>query len=169
MSSCYVEFTHAGGSSLKRLDEFAKSVEDSKSLPAPQADKMLIEHFNAEQLSTFWWPSNNEAAETKKAWGEVPVFRVVAKSKPRDWDIYSLLDVIRQSEYQLLGVSPAGESRYRLEFAPAAYPFGGTDSLQRLTVAFGGHVIAVNDGTGREEAHEPERPQEQKSWWRFWR
>src|SRR5712671_45014 len=97
MSNCYVEFTHAGGPILKRLDEFVKSVQDSKNLPAPQADKMLIEHFNAEQLSTFWWPSNNEAAETKKSWGEVPVFRVVAQSKPKDWDIYSLFDVIRQS------------------------------------------------------------------------
>ncbi len=165
--SCYVEFTCCDDSRVVKLREFIASVEANKNLPSTDSAAIWIRFFTDEQLSAFWWPASDEAEATKKTWGEVPVFKVAEERSARDWDIYSMVETLLGSEYTLLGVSVVDAARRRIDFHPSAFPFGGTESLQRLVRAFGGVVVAVDDGTGRVDVTGAGSPR--KKWWEFWK
>ena len=161
MEHCYVEFTHHGGASLERLEKFVGTVKSEKDLTAAEVDKSWIHFFTEDEMAGFWWPAKDKVEQVRKAWGDVPVFRIADRKMKRDWDIYSMFTVLRECEYVLVGVREVGPVLYRVEFDPAGYPFGGTGSLQRTVAALGGTVVVVDDGTGRVEMR-------QKPWWKFW-
>lgn len=175
---CYVEFEAPESDALSRLHSLVQRL-ISDLAAGTRPEKEWLRLFTDAELQTFWWPNAQQLPAIRERWGDVPIL-VSSKSEnaQRDWDVYSMFEIIAESEYTLEGVKPIGSRLYRLAFNPMAYPFGGTNSLQRLVRAFGFTVVAVDDGTGRVEGATPvtevAEPKplgpipQKKAWWRFW-
>jgi hypothetical protein len=153
VSYCYVEFSAKPGEVLDRLASLLAQMQRDR-----KADQILekewLTYFQDAELDCFWWPNAMQLAETQSRWGDVPMIRLSPnlENEQRDWDIYSMFEVIAQSEYELLdGLKTIAPATVHLAFQPEAYPYGGTESLQKLVTAFGFPIIAVDDGTGRVE------------------
>jgi hypothetical protein len=151
---CYVEFSANPGESLDRLTALLNQMKcDLKANNNANNEQTWITYFQDSELERFWWPNAAQLAETQSCWGNVPVIRLSSDldNQQLNWDIYSMFEVIAGSEYELEGLKTIEPGRVHLAFQPDAYPYGGTESLQRLVTAFGFSIIAVDDGTGRVE------------------
>lgn len=150
MEYCYVEFTKKNDKDLIRLINIVEIMKKDLLEGKADLDKEWIKLFSDEDMEHFWWPNEDQYYEIKKLFGDLPIRVSDKKENPRDdWDIYSMFEAISGSEYELIGIKEFSEGIYRLEFNPFAYPYGGTESLQKLISSLGHYVIAVNDGTGR--------------------
>jgi hypothetical protein len=152
-SYCYVEFSANPGEALDRLAALLNQMKSDLKVGQPN-EQAWITYFCDHELECFWWPNTNQLAETQSCWGDVPIIRLSSnlENEQLDWDIYSMFDVIAGSEYELDGLKTITPTKIHLAFQPEAYPYGGTESLQKLVTAFGFQIIAVDDGTGRVES-----------------
>ena len=173
MESCYVEFSPKDDVALRRLESIYSQIRsDVVTEPKPR-DNEWFDLFSDEELDRFWWPNQADWKELKTIWGDLPVRFVEDADNPRDdWDLFSMFEAIAQGEYDLLPIERYGDEVYRLNFHPQAYPFGGTESLQKLITSIGGRILAVDDGTGRGETTSKQPPTdsdtESKPWWKLW-
>ena len=171
MDYCYIEFNADNEDAIERLGSV---IEHLKSDPSSgkNPEKELLSFFTDFELDTFWWPNQSQLDEIQTRWGDVPIRLSERKeNEQEDWDVYSMFEVIAESEYSFLGLKNRGNSQYHLAFNPHAYPFGGTESLQKLVSSFGFSITAVDDGTGRTEKNNPKRenaPAHKKPWWHLW-
>ena len=173
---CYVEFTPSSGNALSRIETVYSRLRADLADEAAPRDHDWYSLFSDEELDNYWWPNKNHWEELKTTWGDFPVRFTDKDPNPRgEWDLFSMFEAIAHGEYELLPIEKNGGGVYRLNFNPHAYPFGGTESLQKLLSSLGGKILAVDDGTGRRDLVEQSpdggkrsedvRP---KPWWRLW-
>jgi hypothetical protein len=172
---CYVEFQAEDSEALDRLRGLVDRLRSDLGRKQ-RLEKEWSRAFTESELQTFWWPNQQQLADVMQRWGDVPILvSQKIENRQTDWDVYSMFEIIAESEYTLEGLKPAGANLHHLAFNPMAYPYGGTQSLQRLVRAFGFTVVAVDDGTGRTEpvnalGQDSERnlAKARRPWWRFW-
>jgi hypothetical protein len=171
MEYCYVEFIKKNDEKLNRLISIVEIMKKDMAEGRTDIDKEWIELFSDDELDQFWWPNQNQYEEIKKLFGDLPIKISSKEENPRDdWDIYSMFEAISGSEYELIGIIELNPEVYRLEFNPDAYPYGGTESLQKLVISLSHTVVAVDDGTGRVsvEIKKNLKTKKAKAWWKFW-
>lgn len=66
-------------------------------------------------------------------------------------DVCDALYSIASAEYEVLSAIELEPGIGRLRFDPWAHPYGGVEPIEWLVHAFGGWVVAMDDGTGRRE------------------
>jgi hypothetical protein len=150
MEYCYVEFNKKNNEKLKRLVGIVEIMKKDIAEGKTNIDEEWIKLFTDDELDQYWWPNVDQYDEVKKLIGDFLIKLSDKKDNPReDWDIYSMFEAISGSEYELIGIREISMDVYRLEFNPYSYPYGGTQSLQKLISSLGHIVVAVDDGTGR--------------------
>jgi hypothetical protein len=146
MSNQYVKFLAqpSGLSSVRRVvDAFMEEAAGSSS----RTDEQWMSFFDQEALAHFWWPTESELQEWSRQWFDTH------QSKrhlipPTRWDFGSLIDAVRNNEWDLTGVRSLDDQTALIEFTSHSYPFGGTECLVTLVESFGNQVLEVDDGTG---------------------
>jgi hypothetical protein len=170
---CYIEFEATESDELNRLQLlFYRLKTDIGTNQNNESE--WVSFYKDHELEAFWWPNKSQLANTRSRWGDVPIRTVDrTENEQTDWDVYSMFDVISDSEYTLRAITPISLSVYHLSFLPHAFPYGGTDSLQKLVAAFGFRTIAIDGGTERivlpiSMVVTPENTTKEKPWWRIW-
>ncbi|MHA7967595.1 hypothetical protein ACX93W_26125 [Paenibacillus sp. CAU 1782] len=150
MEYCYVEFEAHHEEKLNRLKAFLEVIKEDRSKDSDVTDAKWVKLFREEELDHFWWPNKGQYEQLKNQFGDLYVRIIDADdNEQEDWDIYSMFDAIKNSEYELIGVRQLSGNVYRLEIDPSGYPYGGIESLMKLITCMGHHVVAADDGTGR--------------------
>jgi hypothetical protein len=109
-------------------------------------DDYWLALFDQEARSHFWWPTAEEREDWARRRFYTPVpERFTDPSLKTPWDFGSMIDALRNGEYDLLGCRIVAERVGRLEFGPHAWPYGGTGCLRALVEAFGHRVIRVRE------------------------
>lgn len=149
MQHCYVSFRISSQQQLERLSRVVSELRHDKESGEFRSDEDWKAYFTADELKSFWTPTDAERADWQKRWQATPVpDRFTDPSLETPWDFGSMLDSIREGEYSLLGVRSNDMTTGFLEFDPEAYPFGGTGCLRALVIAYGHQLIGYDDGTG---------------------
>lgn len=172
MEYCYVEFIKKDDEKIDKLIGIIQTMKNDIAECRTDIDKKWFSLFSEEEINQFWWPNQHQYDEIKKLFGELPIIISSKENNPRDdWDIYSMFEAISGSEYDLIGVRMIKPDNYRLEFDPHAYPYGGTQSLQKLISCLGHTIVAVDDGTGRVDTvdrNPAKKQKKKKAWWKIW-
>jgi len=109
----------------------------------------LFDLFDERALAHFWWPSQQELDAYAKQWQATPVpQRFTDPTLEHPWDFESMVDCFLNGEYELVSCSLWTPDTAVLEFAPFAFPYGGTGCMKALIEAFDFEVIGEDDGTG---------------------
>lgn len=147
-SICHVRLSGSGD--YLRLVEAVRAFQEAKKGGDADADSPTwTQLFTEQQLKAFWWPSAAEMAQWTKSQTSTPLLKRHSPDTASPvWTFGSMVEAILDGEYDLVSVRPLDEAHSLLEFAPHAYPFGGTASLRMLARAFGFDIVGVNDGTG---------------------
>jgi len=152
MQPCYIRFQIASQSQLERLQRIVSELRSDKQSGEFRADLEWMTCFTTEELKSFWNPTQAELADWQRRWLATPVSeRSKDPSLQTPWDFRSMIDAIRNGEYELLGVRTDDMTTGFLEFDPHAYPFGGTGCLRALVLAYGHRLVGYDDGTGYTE------------------
>jgi hypothetical protein len=149
MRPCYVSFRICSQPQFDRLSHVVSELRRDKESGEFRPDEDWKVYFAADELKSFWNPTEEERADWQRRWLATPVpDRFSDPSLQTAWDFGSMLEAIREGEYALLGVRSDDLGTGLLEFEPAAYPFGGTGCLRALVAAYGHPLIGYDDGTG---------------------
>src|SRR5262245_18272277 len=93
-SDFYVEFEIHSDTQFERLVavfDALKKAKETENPPEPE-DNLWLSFFNAEELSTFWWPSDEERAEQTRRWYATPIpERWSDPSLRHPWDFTSMI------------------------------------------------------------------------------
>jgi hypothetical protein len=145
-SNFYVEFEIHDNTQFERLIAVFSALKEAKEGESPPEsdDNLWLSFFNAEELSTFWWPTDEERAEHFSRWYATPVpQRWSDPSLKHAWDFTSMIDAFMVGDYALLACKHIGENTGRLEFWPYGYPYGSTGCMEALIEAFGFKITNV--------------------------
>ncbi|HSW13386.1 MAG TPA: hypothetical protein VLI06_11140 [Solimonas sp.] len=176
MSGQYVKFRIAGEQNFEAVEHIIQAF-IAEAQGAPQrSDEDWLALFGDESKAYFWWPTPQEEDEWKATWFGTP-YQQRHLLLPTRWDFGSLIETVKNNEWELLGVSRSDDGTAIISFVSHAYPFGGTGCLVAIAEALGHEVIERDDGTGLEHyktiteywasAHGKTSPE--KPWWKFWR
>jgi hypothetical protein len=96
------------------------------------------------------WSTPGEREAFLQDWESRPVaiYSNMDPKKERPWDLSVMLRTFENGEYALIACRIVNDNVAHLEFDPLAYPYGGTDCMKQLIMAFGFDVIGEDDGTG---------------------
>lgn len=147
---CFVEFAVDDASRFEALCAVFDAIRHDKEAGAFRDEADWLVFFDDNALSHFWWPTAAEYVAYTERWQAASVEQRMSDPalSPPAWDLGSLFMAFENGEYDLLACHPIEGGRARLEFAPLAYPYGGTDCMQALIAAFGFRILAEDDGTG---------------------
>jgi hypothetical protein len=149
---CYIKFEASHAESLSRLAAIVEAFKRDKTADEGRAIDEWANVFTPKELSAFWSPDEKEMEKWNRFWFSTPLPRRHSAEMPTPpWHFGSMLEAILENgEYDLVGVRRLNDREAILEFAPHAYPYGGTGALRALVRALGHRVIGVDDGTGYE-------------------
>jgi hypothetical protein len=141
----YIEFQFTDDFQFDELSKVFVALQQAKQSGDFHDDNYWLGFFNESAKAHFWWPTDEEIKDWKRHWDATPVSqRRTDPGLKRPWVFSSMIDAIRDSEYELVSCQQVKENIGRLELLPLAGPFGGTDSLKALIEAFGFRIIAEN-------------------------
>ncbi len=122
----------------------------------------------------FYWPP----AEELSVVAEIRATRPIIIMEPSDaigdeWDFGSILDAVKNGEYQMLEIVKTSSNAGELRIDPEAYPYGGIGAFIALIEAHGMHILGINEYgkyQPRSElvSSEPKEKGRDKPWWKFW-
>lgn len=143
----YIEFIIRDKEAYERLSTVVEKLKQEKAQgtldPGDESWKTL---FGAEALKNFWWPTEEEFDAYQRLYFSTPPDeRAAHPGLQPPWDFESLIEAIKNGNYQLTGCTKKETSIARLEFAPFSHPYGGSESLQALVESFGHKIVAVKD------------------------
>ena len=142
MNESYIEFEISEPARFDRLVQVVEALRQAKLSGDFRDDQYWLGFFDEMAQSHFWWPTEEELNEWKRRWDATPVLqRSTDPSLERPWHFGSMIDAIREGEYELVRCSQVSDSVGRLEFRPRADPFGGEDALHTLIESFGFRVL----------------------------
>jgi hypothetical protein len=142
-SSFYVEFEIHDERQFGRLAAVFDALIEAKEAEHPPKpdDNLWLSFFNAEELSTFWWPTDEEQQDWNRRWFATPIpQRWSDPSLKHPWDFTSMINALINSDFLLLACRRVRENIGRLEFWPYGYPYGSIDCMEALIQAFGFEV-----------------------------
>jgi hypothetical protein len=147
MSNFYVEFEIANQERFERLEAVVAALAECKRTGDFRDDAYWLRFFDANALSAFWWPTDDEKADWLRRWDSTPVEQRWSDSSLVDlpWDFGSMIEAFQNGDYEILPCRTVSPGIGRLEFEPYGWPYGGTDCMRALIVAFGHRVTAEPD------------------------
>ena len=152
MSIAYISFQQPINERLDALRRVVTRLAEAKSSAHWPDDEQWLPYFDSECMKHFWHPTKQEKAAWFDRWTNASYPEKLADpSLQIPWDFSSLLEAIKNSEYQILGIKTNADATYDLQFEPYAHPFGGTDALSALIEAFDCILIGTDDGSGYTE------------------
>lgn len=109
----------------------------------------LLEFFDEESLSKFYWPPEDERRQRLEDLRTRPIaITPTDQTAGLEWDFDSLIDAFVNGEYNLISCEMCEDNKARLCFYSLAYPYGGVGCMVALVEAFDGVVTGIDDGTG---------------------
>jgi hypothetical protein len=129
---------------------------------------------HSEARTHFYWPSPDEQAELAVARATRPVIITEpSEAIGQEWDFSSLLDAVRNGEYQMLEVAKVSDETAELRINPESYPYGGIGAFIALIEAHGMYVLGVNEYGKYQPRAEfvssvSNTKGTNKPWWKFW-
>jgi hypothetical protein len=137
----FVEFEVANEESYVRLEGVVHALTEAKRSNDFHDDAYWLEFFDTEARSHFWWPSDEQRQDWSRRWGATPVERRLSDpSLVTPWEFGSMIDALRDGEYELVGCRRIDHRTRRLELCPWSWPYGGTECIRALVEAFGHRV-----------------------------
>jgi hypothetical protein len=149
-SPCFVAFRVNNAARFDALCAAFAAIKHDKDTGAWRAEEEWLAVFDDEALAHFWWPTKEELEAQRRRWESAPIPERLYDPEllPPSWDFLAMLDAFNNGEYDLLECRRVDADQGRLEFAPHAFPYGGTGCFQMLLRAFGFEVTGEDDGTG---------------------
>ena len=145
----FIEFSIPSRERFAALQRVFAELKHDKDADEWRSSDQLLELFDAEALSHFYWPPDDgrrgrlERLRTRPK-AETPTEQVTGQT----WDFDSLVDAFVNGEYNLLSCELTDRGEARLGFYALAYPYGGVGCMVALVEAFDGIVSGIEDGTG---------------------
>ncbi|MBP1858907.1 hypothetical protein [Rhizobium herbae] len=148
-SNCFVEFVVRDEPALVRLAKVVEELRHQKANDAIADEAHWLPYFEAGDRSAFWWPDEAEMNRWNKFWFSTPLpERHQADMPTPPWNFESLIFVIMEGDYDLIGITRTNDSQARLTFKPNGFPYGGINALRELIRSFGHEITGFDDGTG---------------------
>lgn len=155
---CFIDFIVRDEPALERLSKVSAEFQRQKEGDAQADDEHWLPFFERSDRAAFWWPTEAEWKRWNDFWFSTPLPQRHSPEMPSPpWHFGSMVEVILESEYDIVGVRRTDSKQARLEFDPHGYPYGGTGALRALIRAFSHEVTGFDDGTGFTEG-DPQSP-----------
>lgn len=133
----YIDFAVDNAARFAALRTVFYELKRDKDTDAFRDDSDWLAYFDAEALSHFWWPSDQERHDYWQRYEATPINERGALSVEHGWDFFSMIGAFQNGEYAMVSCELTTPTTARLEYDPFAGPFGGTDSFHALIEAFG--------------------------------
>ena len=145
----YVEFSVESEAQLERLRAVVAALQSEKRGETRRSTAELEALFGPDTLEHF----NRPGAAAREQRREELSTRVVIElptehSVSARWDFDSMIQAIKDGDYDLIGCDRLSDGRVQLRFFANGYPYGGVGALVALVEAFGFAVTGIEDGTG---------------------
>ena len=145
MNESFIEFEILETSRFELLCHVFEALSRAKKSGDFHDDDYWLGFFDNAAKSYFWWPTNDEISDWKLRWDATPVDeRITEPGLQIPWLFGSMIDAIRETEFELARCVSISDTIGRLEFLPHTGPYGGPDSLRALIESFGFQV--TNEG-----------------------
>lgn len=144
MSNCFLEFEVSKHRSFDKLKAFFYAIKAEKEQGVlDSADAKWQCYFDEDILRKFWRPSEEEVRDYARLWTETPVEQRLTEPKLRTpWDFESMIEAFSNGEYEFMSCEKITDQAARMEYAPFAWPYGGSDAFRALIEYCGFKVIA---------------------------
>lgn len=143
MADFFVEFEITNNDRYRQLVTVVDALRSSKVSDDWRDDEYWLSFFDDAARSHFWWPTPAERDDWSRRWFSTPVpQRFSDPSLVTPWDFASMIDAIRNGDYELIGCTQIGSNMARLEFEPFGHPYGGSGCMKALIESFGFRVVA---------------------------
>jgi hypothetical protein len=130
-----------GADRFEGLRRFVDALAAAKASDAFRDDEYWEAFLDDGARSAFWWPTESEQAEWSRRWFAAPVAERWSRADlQKPWTFASLIDAVRNGEYELLGCHLRPDGKGAITFQPWAGPYGGTGWMRAAVEAFGGSV-----------------------------
>jgi len=142
-----VTFNLADSERFDRLAALVGALADAKEADCFRDDSYWESFLDDRSRAAFWWPTEAEVRDWERRWFATPVER--RRSEPSlqtPWMYGSVVDAVENGEFEKLACRRTSASGGAIEFAPTAWPFGGTGWIRALIEAFGGEVTSDTAG-----------------------
>lgn len=145
----FVEFTISSPERFSALQRAFAELKHDKDADDWRSNDELLEFFDAESRSHFYWPPDDVRRQRLEDLRTRPILVAPTESATGlRWDFDSLMDAFVNGEYNLLSCEIIGGEKGRLNYYALAYPYGGVGCMVALIEAFSGVVTGIDDGTG---------------------
>lgn len=142
----YLEFAVADLGRFELLQRIFERLKHDKAANQIGDDAQYLEYFDQVARDYFGGYTEEENQAWLKRWQATPYKkRWQAPSLQRRWHFGSMIDLIRNGEYQLQHCHLIEPGLAHLTYLPWAYPYGGTGCLRALIESFGFSIKAVSD------------------------
>lgn len=129
------------GERFARLKLLVDALAAAKASDEFRDDEYWLAFLDADARSAFWWPTEAEVADWSERWFSVPAEERLARADLQmPWTFGSLVDAVRNGDYNLLGCSLTSDGQGAISFEPRGFPYGGTGWMRAAVEAFGGSV-----------------------------
>lgn len=147
-----IEFT-ASAEVLQRISELFEYIKQKKQeeiqIDGLENDLILMDFFQEQELSFFWWPTKEESAAFWGRYYQLPEEeRDAYLLKMGGWDYETVFDEIGQGEYRIISCTQTEQGKGCLFYEPFAFPYGGVEPLLQALRAFGAEITRVSDWEG---------------------
>ena len=145
----FIEFTVHSPARFSALQRVFAELKRDKDAGDWRSSDELFQLFDAESLSHFYFPDNDERLQRLEDLRTRPmIITPIEHAAGEIWDFDSLIDALMNGEYELQSCEMVDPTQARLNFYSLAYPYGGVGCMVALIEAFGFTVTGIEDGTG---------------------
>lgn len=145
----FIEFSIPSQERFTSLRRVFTELKHDKDAETWRPSDELLDLFDAEALSHFYWPPDDVRRRRLEHLRSRPIAETsTEQTTGQTWDFDSLIDAFVNGEYNLLSCEMTDQSEARLGFYALAYPYGGVGCMVGLIEAFDGIVTGIEDGTG---------------------
>lgn len=145
----FIEFTVNDTGRFLVLQKVFYEIKHDKDAEDWRSSDELLQLFDAESLSHFYWPDKDERLQRLENLRTRPtIIAATEDATGATWDFDSLIDALVNGEYELKSCEMVAPTHARLNFYALAYPYGGVGCMVALIEAFDFTVTGIEDGTG---------------------
>lgn len=142
----FVEFEIGSTDGYRKLETVTSALVVSKRADEWKDDSFWLDYFDTAARAHFWWPAPDELEDWRRRWFSTPVAtRFTDLSLKTPWTFGSMIDALKNGDYELLGCQRISDHVGRFEFDPHGYPYGGTGCMRALIEAFDHRVTHEPD------------------------
>jgi hypothetical protein len=145
----FIEFSNSSPERFATFQQVFEVFKQDKDADDWRSNDELLEFFDDESLSKFYWPPDDVRRQRLEDLRTRPI--IIAPTEQTaglQWDFDSLIEAFVNGEYNLRNCEMVDDHNARLTFYALAYPYGGVGCMVALIEAFGGTVTGIDDGTG---------------------